>query len=59
MKERNELKELYEIAVQVKPSMAMRMLQEAQTEEERKFYAFVANMNLQRAQKEAIERNAF
>ena len=59
MKERNELKELYEMAKKIDPYLAMRFLQEAESEEERRFYMFVGDMNLQHAQKEAIERNVF
>jgi len=57
--ENADLKELYEKAKNMDPSKAMRFVQQAQDDEERKFYAFIADMNLQRAQKKAIERNLF
>lgn len=59
MKERNELKELYEKAIQVDPNAALRQMQAAETEEERKFYAFLVDMQLQRAQKKVIEQKLF
>ena len=52
-----ELKQLYETARKVKTNVALEMVMEAQTDEERKFYAFVMNMNLQRAQRLAIQKN--
>ena len=55
----DELKQLYDTAKNMEPSRAMRYVQMASTDEERKFYAFIAEMNLQRAQKKAIERNLF
>lgn len=54
-----ELKQLYETARKVKTNVALEMVMEAQTDEERKFYAFVMNMNLQRAQRLAIQKNKF
>lgn len=54
-----ELKQLYEAARKVKPNVALEMVMEAQTDEERKFYAFVMNMNLQRAEQLAIQQNKF
>ena len=37
----------------------MKLAEQAESEEERKFYAFIMTMNLQRKQKEAIEKNLF
>lgn len=54
-----DLKQLYEAARNVKPNVALEMVMEAQTDEERKFYAFVMNMNLQRAQQLVIQQNIF
>lgn len=53
------LKQLYEIARNTEPNQAMKLVQRAEDDEERRFYAFIAEMNLQRAQKKAIERNLF
>lgn len=55
----DELKKLYETAKQVPPSKAMRLVQQATSDEERRFYGFIAEMNLQRAQKEVIQKNLF
>lgn len=53
------IQELYELAREILPSAAMRAVQAAETDEERRFYGFIAEMNLQRAQKIAIEKNLF
>lgn len=53
------VQELYEVARNIPPSEAMRAVQKAETDEERRFYGFIAEMNLQRAQKAAIEQNLF
>lgn len=53
------IQEIYAAALQVTPHEAMRAVQNAETDEARVFYAYVANMNLQRAQKIAIEKNLF
>lgn len=55
----DDLKKLYEEAKNMAPSKAMRLVQQAKSDEERRFYGFIAEMNLQRAQKKAIERNLF
>ena len=44
------LKQAYEPVREVGYSNALQMAREATSEEERDFYAFVSNMNLQRAQ---------
>lgn len=53
------LQELYEVARNIAPSEAMRAVQAAETDEARAFYGYIAQMNLQRAQKVAIEKNLF
>ena len=55
----NELAKLYAAAKRIQPSVAMRLAQQAKTQEERFFYARIAEMNLQRRQKETIEKNLF
>lgn len=59
MRNNTDLDKLYEAAKNLDPAKAMRLVQQAQNDEERKFYAFIADMNLQRSQKEVIERNLF
>ena len=46
----DDLKQLYQIARSIPPFEALDMARHAGTAEERNFYAFIANMNLQRAQ---------
>ena len=46
-------------AREVPSGLAMKLAEQAESEEERKFYAFIMTMNLQRKQKEAIEKNLF
>lgn len=50
---------MYEAARNISPGIAMRFATEAESEEERFFWAYICNMNLQRAQKKAIENNLF
>lgn len=50
---------MYEAARNISPGTAMRFATEAESEEERFFWAYICNMNLQRAQKKAIENNLF
>lgn len=59
MSNKEELKKLYEAAKNLDPGNIMRCINQAESDEERKFLAFIADMNLQRAQKQAIERNLF
>lgn len=54
-----ESKEFYETAKKLGHANALNLARNADSEEERNFFAFIANMNLQREQKKAIERNAF
>lgn len=53
------LKQLYEAAREVEPNQALRHVMTADSNEERRFFAFVANMNLQRRQQQVIEKNLF
>lgn len=55
----NEPKSLYEIAREVSAADSLHMMRNAKTDEEMRFWAYVHNMNLQRAQKIAIENNVF
>ena len=50
---------LYEMAVKLDPVEAMRLANKSKTHEERCFYVYIVNMNLQRKQKEVIEKNLF
>lgn len=54
-----ELKELYQKAREVPSGLAMKLAEQAESKEERDFYAYIMTMNLQRKQKEAIEKNLF
>lgn len=54
-----EFKELYQKAREMPSGLAMKYAERAENEEERKFYEFIMTMNLQRNQKEAIEKNLF
>lgn len=58
-REEAELKRLYEAARVANPAAALRMATKATTQEERRFYAAVAEMNQQRTQKEVIKKNLF
>lgn len=50
----SELKQLYETAKAVLPGEALQMVKKAENDEECNFYAYIADMNLQRAQWEYI-----
>ena len=49
-----ELKQLYETARTVLPVEALEMARHAKSNEERNFFAFISDMNLQRAQREYV-----
>ena len=51
---KSELKQLYETARTVLPGEALQMVHSAESDEERNFFAYIADMNLQRAQWEYI-----
>ena len=53
------IQEIYKVAREIDPAAAMRAVQCAETDEERQFYAYIADMNLQRAQKAVIEAHLF
>lgn len=59
MEKMEEFKELYEKAREMPSGLVMKYAEHAESEEERKFYAFIMTMNLQRNQKEAIEKHLF
>ena len=46
--------ELYETARRIDHATALNMIREADNEEERNFWAYIADMNLQRAQRAAL-----
>ena len=46
----DDLKHLYQIARSIPPFEALDMARHAKTAEERNFYVFICDMNLQRAQ---------
>lgn len=48
------IEQIYELARSVEPNQAMRMVQQVESDEERRFWAFVAEMNLQRRQMAVI-----
>lgn len=51
-----ELKQLYETARAVLQGEALQMVRNAECDEERNFFAYIADMNLQRAQWEYINK---
>ena len=53
------LKELYKKARDIDFGAALDMARQAKTKEEETFYINICNMNMQRKQKEIIERNIF
>ena len=57
--EENKAKKLYEVAVGLDPSTLLRLVQRSNSDEERKFFAQIADMNLQRVQKQVIEEKLF
>lgn len=59
IKNMEELKKLYQKAREVPSGLAMKLAEQAESKEERDFYAYIMTMNLQRKQKEAIEKNLF
>ena len=52
-------KKLYETAKSLGHANALDFARKAESEEERKFFAYIADMNLQREQRKAIEKNLF
>ena len=52
-------KDLYELAKNIDPGKALTLMRNAKSVEERNFYVYIADMNLQRSQKTVIERNLF
>ena len=54
-----DLKRLYEIARKIDHGQAYDLIRQANSEEERTFYSFIASMNMQREQKKIVERNIF
>lgn len=54
-----DLKELYQTAREIPPGVALEMVRRAESDEERNFFAFISDMNLQREQRKVIEKNLF
>ena len=54
-----DLKAMYDEAKKLGHSKALELARNADSEEECRFYTFIANMNLQREQKKAIDNNRF
>lgn len=50
---------LYQVAREIPPGVALEAARQAESDEERNFYAFISDMNLQREQKKVIEKNLF
>lgn len=59
MPDKGSLKGLYHDAKNLGHASALGLARQAESDEERNFFAFIADMNLQREQKKAIERNMF
>ena len=53
------LAELYQTARAIPSGYALNMVRQAKTDEERNFYAYICDMNIQREQRKAIENNVF
>ena len=58
-RERHMAKLIYEAASGMDAAFSLRMAREAETAEERCFFARIHDMNLQRVQRKVIERNLF
>lgn len=56
---RDLAKLIYAAACDMDDSLSLRMMREAESEEERRFYAYIHDMNLQRRQKIVIKNNVF
>ena len=54
-----EAKEIYALARIIDPTELIRAIGHADSAEERRFYAYVSDMNMQRVQKEVIRKNLF
>lgn len=52
----SKLKQLYETARTVLPGEALQMVRNAECDEERNFFAYISDMNLQRTQWEYINK---
>ncbi len=50
-----DLKQLYETAHSIPPGVALEAARQGENDEERNFYAYISDMNLQRAQWDYIE----
>ena len=59
MSDNSELKNLYNIAKKIGHANALNLARHAESQEERNFFAYIADMNLQRKQKQVVERNIF
>ena len=57
--EQEKAQQLYTLARSIPAGKALQWATRAESEEERFFWAHIANMNLQRSQKIAIENNLF
>lgn len=53
------IRDLYVRARSLLPGDALAAARNAESDEERNFFAYVADMNLQRAQKKAVEQDLF
>lgn len=54
-----ELRQLYEVARDLDADTLLRLILQAESQEERSFWTFLLNTNLQRGQKAAIEQHRF
>ena len=54
-----EYKDLYKRAKEIRIAEALQLIREAESEEEKSFYAHILNLHFQQKQKVAIERNLF
>lgn len=55
----SKLKQLYKTASNVLPGEALQMARNTDTDEERNFFAYISDMNLQRAQWKYIDDESY
>lgn len=55
----DDYRQLYFLAQELGHARALDLARHAESQEERNFFAYVADMNLQRKQKEVIEQSLF
>lgn len=59
MSDKSSLKDLYNKVKNIGYADALGLARQAESDEERNFFTYIADMSLQREQKKAVERNVF